>query len=137
MKRELYPADWEQLTAQLKDEVGQCCEQCGVENHVWIYRNKLDPSKWIGVDQEEELYYHRTLYPTKPHEVVLTTAHLDRNPANNERSNLRVLCQRCYLVYDSPHHVENARQTRIKKKRQAKLKAGQLAIFEGDKQCPQ
>lgn len=129
MKRELYPVNWEEIAAKLKDEVGQRCEQCGVENHIWIYRNKLNPDKWIGVDEEHELYYHRTEYPRKPHQVILTVAHLDHNPGHNDRSNLRVLCPRCHLIYDSSHHVQNARKTRISKKARAKLEAGQLLIF--------
>lgn len=133
MNRSLYPPNWEELSANLKDEVGQRCEQCGIPNGIYIYRNKFNPAKWISaVDDEDELYYHRTEYPRNPHQVVLTTAHLDHNPANNERSNLRVLCQRCHLIYDLPHHQENSKKTRIQKKKTVKLEAGQLPMFTGD-----
>jgi hypothetical protein len=43
--------------------------------------------------------------------VVLTVAHLDHNPENCERSNLRALCQRCHLRYDKAHHATNAART--------------------------
>jgi len=36
--------------------------------------------------------------------IILTTAHLDHNPANNADDNLRLLCQWCHLHYDGPHH---------------------------------
>lgn len=139
MNKALYPANWPEITAELKEAVGQQCEDCGLINHTWIYRNKLKPARFVYCEPtgnildesvEEEFYRNRTEYPTRPHEVILTTAHLDHNPANNERSNLRVLCQRCHLVYDLPHHMENARNTRIRKKRAAKLAAGQIEIFE-------
>lgn len=43
--------------------------------------------------------------------VVLTTAHLDHDPANNADDNLRALCQRCHLAYDAHHHLANRRVT--------------------------
>jgi hypothetical protein len=36
--------------------------------------------------------------------IVLTTAHLDHDPANNADDNLKLLCQWCHLNYDGPHH---------------------------------
>jgi hypothetical protein len=36
--------------------------------------------------------------------VVLATAHLNHNPADNRRRNLRALCQRCHLLHDRGHH---------------------------------
>jgi hypothetical protein len=37
--------------------------------------------------------------------VVLAAAHLDHDPTNNCRSNLRALCQRCHMLHDQPHHA--------------------------------
>jgi hypothetical protein len=37
--------------------------------------------------------------------VVLATAHLDGNPANNRLRNLRSLCQRCHVLHDVPQHT--------------------------------
>ena len=56
--------------------------------------------------------------------VVLTVAHLDHNPQNCSLSNLRAMCQRCHLRYDSPHHRKNAAATRRKKKRNVELPLG-------------
>lgn len=44
--------------------------------------------------------------------IVLTVAHLDHQPENNDRTNLRALCQRCHLTYDAAHHARNAAATR-------------------------
>ena len=38
--------------------------------------------------------------------VVLATAHLDSDPTNNRLKNLRALCQRCHMLQDRPHHLE-------------------------------
>lgn len=65
----------------------------------------------------------------KPHpctgsRVVLTIAHLDHNPANNEPSNLRALCQRCHLAYDLDEHL----RVRAHNQRRARQQAGQLGL---------
>ena len=44
--------------------------------------------------------------------VVLTIAHLDHQPENNDPGNLRALCQRCHLAWDKEHHQKTAYQTR-------------------------
>ena len=44
--------------------------------------------------------------------VVLTVAHLDHQPENNDPENLRAWCQRCHLTYDAGHHADTARRTR-------------------------
>jgi hypothetical protein len=43
--------------------------------------------------------------------VVLTTAHLDHDPAHNDDANLAALCCRCHLEHDRPHHLANRRRT--------------------------
>ncbi|WP_162560849.1 HNH endonuclease [Methylobacterium durans] len=53
--------------------------------------------------------------------VVLTTAHLDQNPLNNDDGNLRALCQRCHNTWDAPHRRANATVTRHSKRGQPDL----------------
>ena len=43
--------------------------------------------------------------------VVLAAAHLDHNPRNNRRRNLKSLCQRCHMIHDRPHHLTQRRIT--------------------------
>lgn len=133
MNRALYPPDWDEISARLKEEVGQKCETCGVPNHALIIRRLDDPFIYLVIDTDEQwletLYFEEHEWTEDAIEVVLTTAHLDHNPANNQRSNLKVLCQRCHLVYDSDHHQANRRKTLINRKHQAKLMAGQLLMF--------
>lgn len=61
--------------------------------------------------------------------VVLTVAHLDQNPANNDDSNLRALCQRCHNRVDQPHRQVNAAVTRWKRKVRVIIASGQTFLF--------
>ena len=45
--------------------------------------------------------------------IVLTVAHLDHQPENCDRTNLRAFCQRHHLAYDQPHHLETAYMARM------------------------
>jgi hypothetical protein len=36
---------------------------------------------------------------------ILTVAHLDQNPLNNDESNIKVLCRSCHIQYDQKYHV--------------------------------
>lgn len=49
--------------------------------------------------------------------VILTVAHLDHQPENCDRDNLRAMCQRCHLAYDAEEHM------RVRAERLARLKA--------------
>ena len=40
-------------------------------------------------------------HPVTGSKVVLTVAHLDHQPQNVDRSNLRALCQKCHNGYDA------------------------------------
>jgi len=89
-----YPANWKQLRARRLEIAQNRCEFCGVENHTIVERIWKDGSR------------HNT-------KIVLTTAHLDQNPANDDINNLRMLCQQCHLRYDAGQHVRS-RQKKAK-----------------------
>lgn len=78
--RARYPKDWKAISLEVRTAAGWVCEgsptypDCRAENG-------------------------------KPHPVtgsivVLTVAHLDHQPENCDRANLRAWCQRCHNVYD-------------------------------------
>ena len=85
-KKKLYPADWKQISARIREKAKNKCEFCGAENY--------------------------KPHPITGSKVVLTVAHLDHTPQNCSDENLRALCQKCHLTYDAKHHAENARKTR-------------------------
>lgn len=61
-------------------------------------------------------------HPETRSKVVLTIAHMDQDPGNNDDGNLRALCQRCHNAWDRPHRAVNASITR-------KLRVGQPDLF--------
>lgn len=62
----------------------------------------------------------------RPVRVILTTAHLDHDPTNNDDANLRAFCQLCHLRYDRHEHARNAASTRARKRDEA---SGQVPMF--------
>ena len=107
--RILYPPDWPEISRKIREEraKGQCeCHgECGLHN-----RNP-------GPRRCEE----RHLRPARwaQGRVVLTVAHLNHDPADCREENLRALCNRCHLRYDTRHHQRNAATTRQKKQEAA------------------
>ena len=94
--RRLYPPDWPEISRAIREErAGWRCERCGAAN---------------GLP-----------HPVTGSRVVLTVAHLDHDPTNNDPSNLRALCQRCHNAHDAPMRAW---------RRRYRLDNGQLAIGE-------
>jgi 5-methylcytosine-specific restriction endonuclease McrA len=100
--RKLYPANWKQIRANVLYRAHDRCEgspaypYCDAEN---------------GVP-----------HPGTGSKVVLTIAHLDHNPTNNEPSNLRAWCQLCHNTYDAKQRAANS------KARKAVLKPGNFNL---------
>jgi hypothetical protein len=140
----LYPTNWREISLIVRRGAQMRCELCGLQNYSVGYRDRngiffrlcgsgpcdaageglqwpsLQPITYgearefaaaanteaDGKDAEGHRYFV----------IVLTVAHLDHDPRNCERSNLKALCQYCHLHYDSKHHQQNAYQTRRKGK---------------------
>jgi hypothetical protein len=125
-----YPADWGAIAEAVKAEAGWRCEQCGVAHGevIWrgtdagrpVFRRPEDPEFCESLDAATGAAVPGTCHDTfegrKPVRIIATVAHLDHQPENIERGNLRCLCQRCHLAYDSAHHAVNAAATRRAKK---------------------
>ena len=116
--KKLYPANWKEIVKQVKDRANGKCEFCGLENYSVGFRVKdiffkIENSmqgETDTLDFESEGY--------KPIKIVLTVAHLDHDPQNNDFSNLKALCQQCHLRLD----VEQHKQTRAKNKHKLNFK---------------
>jgi len=124
-----YPADWKKISERIRfKRAGGHCEctgQCGLgdpQAHAtrcraphgqYIRRSKSENQHWQYAEFVKGVYDSKFHEPIK---VVLTTAHLDRDPTNNAEDNLLAMCQRCHLVYDKHQHQANARRTRLKAK---------------------
>lgn len=126
-----YPANWKAISAAVRADAGNRCEgspdfpDCRVANGalgartadgVWLpaepmqeIRLRLDwpnPGMLWWCSNGERREYLRIV------RIVLTVAHLDHQPENCDRSNLRAWCQRCHLWYDRHHHAQTRYQTR-------------------------
>lgn len=85
--------------------------RCGAPNSAMVMRVRATPERYVlGV------YEHRGTPLLPPVRVVLTVAHLDHNPGNNDVERLRAFCQLCHLRYDRLEHARNAAATRRRKR---------------------
>lgn len=144
MHRERYPDTWDEISKRIRFErAGNKCELCGVANGAFIIRSVVDGSRYIVFDRNKFAYQWPngdTLliadipdeYPLRkyPIRVVLTTAHLDHDTANNDDSNLAAYCQRCHLRHDKDLHATHAKETRLEKRARAVREQGQTDMFE-------
>lgn len=130
MNRKLYPPNWKEITAKLKAAADYKCQECGAEAGTVVCFHRTDKKRFVGIDDEAELYFHGEEYEDDAVLIQLGVAHLDQNPANNDPANLKVLCRGCHLRYDAPFHAVKARETKFRKKRQAILTSGQLLMFK-------
>ena len=89
MNRALYPGNWEAISREVRESSGQRCQFCQAVNG--------QPN------------------PVTGSRVVLTVAHLNHNPRDSRRVNLRALCQRCHLAYDAPLHRIRSSRTRLER----------------------
>lgn len=148
-----YPADWKQISLDVRARAGNKCEQCGVQNGLTIVRKRgtdeyliedLDSDclyqwpdgRWIKLSELPEGFDYD--HPTR---VVLTVHHIG-TPYPDGRAgdphdkmdcrpeNLICLCQKHHLAADMKIHVENSARTRARKKQQYAAAQGQLSLFE-------
>lgn len=96
--RRLYPPDWPAISRAVKRRAAWRCQGSPA------YPDCRAP--------------HGQPHPVTGSQVVLTTAHLDHNPANCADDNLRAWCQRCHLTYDAPHHARNRRANAAARRRE-------------------
>lgn len=108
--RALYPRNWRALSLSVRERAGWRCE--GIPSFPDCRAAHGEP------------------HPVTGSKVVLTTAHLDHDPRNNQSSNLRALCQRCHNTYDQPHRQVSASKTRHFKRGQPDLFAAVVGAGE-------
>lgn len=118
MDRSRYGDNWEKVSRTIRRIAGNCCEWCGIPNGAPL------PSGRKG-------------------KVVLTVAHLGASRPDGvgwvdgskhdkhdvRRENLAALCNKCHLTYDLPDHIQHAKETRQRKKRETIEKSGQMQMF--------
>ncbi len=117
--KHLYPDNWNEISYYIRFvRAENKCENCGVENYSFGY--------WIDDKFYDLLEISEHLHKTgedltdgipldqKPIRIVLTTAHLDHDPTNNDFDNLKALCQRCHNRHDIKHRVQTRKKAKYK-----------------------
>jgi hypothetical protein len=117
--RWFYPIDWDQLSRAIRFGRAQGrCELCRRPHGVRLLC--LRGGRWFDDDlgQWRDSRGRKCAAPRGPDldearttRVVLAAAHLDHDPAHNDPSNLMSLCQRCHMLHDRPHHLQQRRLT--------------------------
>lgn len=135
MNRALYPDDWEAIATRIKQEAQWRCEQCGRPcrppgvNWAEFCLKLLEQGGidgWYGETSDEVCDDSGEWgIVEKPGRFTLTVAHLDQNPGNNDRANLKALCSPCHLRYDAPAHG----RTRRRRRRERREDNGQLSLW--------
>lgn len=120
MRRELYPADWDQRSRAAIARAGGKCERCGAPNHAIVVRRRGHDgwrlAGWHGPGTGE---YQTTVVLTVHHKIAA------RDGGSHEPGNLEALCQLHHLRADGASHARNAAETRARKRLAAKAGAGQ------------
>lgn len=116
-----YPANWKtEIRPAILKRAKNRCEQCGVLNHAVIARGGGDDAgtyaygngclfcdrtgRPLGVVRGSEYDLDRVI------KVILTIAHLDHQPENNDPSNLKAFCQLCHNRHDAEHRKQTRRR---------------------------
>lgn len=89
---ERYPAEWPTIALEVKEAAGWRC---------------------VGSPAFPDCRAaHGEPHPATGSVVVLTVAHLDHQPENVDRANLRAWCQKCHNTYDAPMRARGIAQRR-------------------------
>lgn len=114
--RSRYAENWDAITLAVKTDADWHCEHCD--------RPCLKPGEdWLAFVLRLNWSLSETALLDYEHPVrhVLTTAHLNQDPSDNSRTNLRALCAPCHLKHDRPFRQANAFAKRERR--------GQLTVF--------
>lgn len=108
-----YPADWPEISKRIRERAGGRCE---CEGECGLHRTHPGPRRCTERNGAKATWAAGV--------VILTVAHLNHTPSDCRDENLKAMCQRCHLRYDTEHHIASRRK-RERLKREA---AGQLTL---------
>jgi len=94
-----YPPDWDAIALAVKVAANWICQSCGMQCRA--------PDE-----------------PFDTHKRTMSVAHLNHDPADCRRENLRGWCSACHLRYDAAMHATHAAATRRRKR----VDSGQLEL---------
>ena len=121
MQRDRYPDNWDEIALEIKFHADWTCQECGkpcrkTDEDIIQFFMRVVNHPWCVENYKETGILDVTKHPQR---FTLTVAHLDHQPENCDRDNLRALCSVCHLRYDATHHAAT---------RKAKRHQGQLTL---------
>ena len=97
-----YAPNWlDEIRPRILLRANYKCEQCGRKHKKHYLKNDLHNIGELD-DTDINLMLRTGCAIVR---IILTIAHLDRNPMNNANTNLRALCQHCHLNYDREDNI--------------------------------
>ena len=115
--RARYPKDWRAIRERILLRSGGMCEaecvdgeRCAAPNGARIVRLIGNPEDWRYPDYAASRVWETGSLYSKSIRVVLTIAHLDHTPENNDPENLRAYCQLHHNRHDAKHRAETRRR---------------------------
>lgn len=87
-----YPDNWDEISLSIRNQANWICQACG-------YACRRPDEPWTQFC--ERMGWNAFDPNHKRGQYVLTVAHLDQNPQNCDRANLKALCSICHLRYDA------------------------------------
>jgi len=115
--KKLYPKNWLAIRSKILARAASC-EFCDVKNYTKGIRDS-EGIFWPLKELFDILEDTGEIIDGKVIKIVLTIAHLDHDPTNNDHENLKALCQKCHNNWDVKHRVQTRRES--KNKNQLKL----------------
>lgn len=107
--------EWLAIRERIRQRAGDRCEECGVRNLAFGYRNASGRFFDLGmVRGSAEMAHLAALPETTPAQVgnlfriVCTVAHIDGKLDDHGDANLRFWCQRCHNRHDAASRRANA-----------------------------
>ncbi len=116
--KDLYPPNWPEIRDLVRQRSHGRCEKCGIRDGAIGYRDERgDFNECEGLAVEVAIVDGYKII-----KIVLTVAHLDHDPTNNDLNNLRHWCQQCHNRYDAPVRARGIRMRRRKAQEKTQLK---------------
>ena len=102
------------------DRAKHCCEECSVPQGTVGWWDEFGVFHIIDDPNMISVMLHlrkgvRVNDVVNVIKIILFVRHLDHDKTNNQPNNLKVLCQRCHLMYDREHQAKMRRINRRKR----------------------
>lgn len=108
--------EWLEIRERIRARAGNCCEECGVENHAiggrdedgHFYHAQTEEPLLGDYDFCTDLTGQRGERDLRLIKIVCTVAHVDGKLDDHSDDNLRFWCQQCHNRHDAASRRANA-----------------------------